>query len=641
MSRLLDTLRSPDDLKHLTIEQMTALAEEIRQMITQTVSQTGGHLASNLGVVELTLALHRVFDLRRDRLLWDVGHQCYAHKILTGRKDAFSRLRQEGGISGFPNPAESEYDVFTVGHAGTAIPTAIGMALGAAQRGSDEKIIALVGDASIVNGVSFEGLNNIGLVKRQLLIVLNDNSMAIDETQGAMAMFLSRVRLSHTYEDIRNTTNRLLEHLPLIGRRMEETLDGIKKALRMAISPSRLFESLNIPYFGPVDGHDVGALIELFKGLAHLNAPAILHVYTKKGRGFRPADDNPRKYHSTGPFEINGSQDKVGQEHPSFTDAFGEALVDLAEKDRRIVAITAAMADGTGLRPFAEKFKSRFFDVGIAESAAVAIAAGMAKQGLRPVVCIYSTFLQRGFDQIFQEVSLQNLPTIFCIDRAGAVGSDGPTHHGLWDIGYLRLLPNLVIAAPADAWELRQMLSAAALSDAPFAIRYPKEKIIAEPFCPNCPVEIGKSALVRKGQSDVVLVALGAAVSQAVGAAELLWQEGLDVSVVNARFAKPLDIALLDWFKQGKTVVTIEDHSIACGFGSALLELAAQTAQSVKDAVFCRAVAAMRMLGADDRYLPAAARSRQLEWMHISADQIARFIKDLKSHRVADKTDNT
>lgn len=637
MSRLLDQLQATEDLKKLSVDQLHTLAEEIRDLITQTVSQTGGHLASNLGVVELTIALHRVFDFQRDRLLWDVGHQCYAHKILTGRKERFHTLRQYGGISGFPNPAESEYDVFCVGHAGTAIPTAIGMALGAAQTMNNQKIVAVVGDASIVNGLSFEGLNNIGLVKRQLLIVLNDNSMAIDVTQGAMASFLSRVRLSHTYEDIRNTTNRLLEHLPLIGKRMEETLDSIKKALRMAISPSRLFESLNIAYFGPVDGHDVGALIELFEGLAHLNAPAILHVYTKKGKGFRPADDNPRKYHSTGPFEINGlcelSPDKEGL---TYTDAFGKCLVELAQKDSRIVAITAAMTDGTGLTAFSERFKSRFYDVGIAESAAVAIAAGMAKEGLKPVVCIYSTFLQRSFDQIFQEVSLQNLPVLFCLDRAGVVGSDGPTHHGLWDIGYLRLLPNMVIAAPADGWELSQMLSLAVSSSVPFAIRYPKEKVPCQPFCAQTPVEIGKSAIVRRGESEYVVIAFGAAVAQAASAAQMLWQEGIDITVINARFAKPLDPALLDWFKQGKTILTVEDHSIACGFGSALLEAGLQVVDKHKEGPFLSFLNRLQMLGAPDRYLPAGTRSQQLDWMGISAERIAQRIKDLKQGLYSD-----
>lgn len=634
MTKLLDTINGYDDLQALTPEQLTPLAEELRHLITHTVSRTGGHLASNLGMVELTLAMHRAFDFRRDRLLWDVGHQCYAHKILTGRRDAFSRLRQENGLSGFPNPAESDTDAFSVGHAGTAIATALGMALGAQHNGTDEKIIAIVGDASIVNGLSFEALNNIGLVKRQLLIVLNDNSMAIDVTQGAMAKFLSRVRLSHTYEDVRNTTNRMLDHLPLIGRRMEETLENVKRTLRMAISPSRLFESLNIPYFGPIDGHDTTSMIELFKGLSHLNGPALLHVYTKKGKGFNPADDNPRKYHSTGPFEINGGEEKVSVGEHTFTDAFGDGLVELAERDDKVIAITAAMPDGTGLVKFRERFKNRCYDVGIAESVAVDMAAGLAKQGLKPFVCIYSTFLQRSFDQIFQEASLQNLPVVFCIDRAGVVGNDGPTHHGLWDIGTLRLLPNLVIAAPADAWEMRQALALAAVCGAPFAIRYPKEKTPATPYAEHLPYQLGQSATLRHGDSDVVLVGLGTMVASAMQAAQTLAQEGLNITVVNARFAKPLDESLLDWLREGKTVMMLEDHSVAGGVGSALLELAAQKAQEHNDQRLRDGMGKVVLLGAHDKYLPAATRSRQLEWMGLTCEKIVEAVKQCEARNV-------
>ena len=618
-------------MQPLTVEQLSQLAQEVRELITHSVSRNGGHLASNLGVVELTIALHRVFNFHRDRLLWDVGHQCYAHKILTGRQQLFDQLRQEDGLSGFPCPAESDCDVFSVGHAGTSIATALGMALGAQHNGTDEKIVALVGDASIVNGLSFEALNNIGLVKRQLLIVLNDNSMAIDVTQGAMANFLSKVRLSHTYEDIRHTTNRILEHLPVIGRRMEETLENVKKALRMAISPSRLFESLNIPYFGPVDGHDIESLIELFKGLSELNGPAILHVYTAKGKGYGPADNNPRKYHSTGPFELNGNEEEEADSGTeTFTDAFGDGLVELAEQDDKVIAITAAMPDGTGLVKFRQRFQERCYDVGIAESVAVDMAAGLAKQGYKPYVCIYSTFLQRSFDQIFQEVSLQNLPVVFCIDRAGAVGNDGPTHHGLWDIGFLRLLPNLTIAAPADEWEMRQALALAARGHGPFVLRYPKELIPNEPFASDVPYILGKSAVVCQGDSEFVLIGLGITVKKAVKAAQQLEKEGLSVTVVNARFAKPLDEALLEWFRMGKTVITLEDHSIACGFGSALLEMALQKAHTENDERLREGIGKAVLLGAGDEYLPAAKRQKQLFWMQITAEQIAATIKNIK-----------
>lgn len=631
MTKLLETINGPEDLQTLTLEQLAQLAEEIRDVITHSVSRTGGHLASNLGVVELTIAMHRAFDFHRDRLLWDVGHQCYAHKILTGRRTMFDRLRQEEGLSGFPDPKESDCDVFSVGHAGTSIATALGMALGAQHKGSDEKIVALVGDASIVNGLSFEALNNMGLVKRQLLIILNDNSMAIDVTQGAMAGFLSKVRLSHTYEDMRKITNRMLEYLPLIGRRMEETLENVKKTLRMAITPSRLFESLNIPYFGPVDGHDTASLIELFKALGELDSPALLHVYTKKGKGFTPADDNPRKYHSTGPFELNGDSETPIPGIRTFTEAFGDALAELAGRDEKVIAITAAMPDGTGLARFRERFKNRYYDVGIAESVAVDIAAGMARQGFKPFVCIYSTFLQRSFDQLFQEVSLQNLPVVFCIDRAGAVGNDGPTHHGLWDIGYLRMLPNFVIAAPADEWEMGQALNLAAVCGKPFAVRYPKEATPKEPYASHIPYELGKSAVLREGDSEIVLVGLGTPTGQATKAAELLEeQEGISVTVVNARFAKPVDTALVDWFRTGKTVVVVEDHSIACGFGAALVELALAKAREHNDERLQAGIGKAVLLGAQDSYLPAAARSKQLFRMQVTADQIVETVKNLE-----------
>ncbi len=629
MSTLLEKINSPADLNGLSVGELTQLADEMREFITHSVSRTGGHLASNLGVIELTIAMHRAFDFTKDRLLWDVGHQCYAHKILTGRRNDFAKLRKEEGLSGFPSPAESKHDLFSVGHAGTSIPTALGMAMGAAHNKTDEKIVALVGDASIVNGASFEALNNLGLAKRQLLIILNDNSMAIDVTQGAMAKFLSKVRLSHTYEDMRKRTNRILEHLPLVGKRMEEAVENFKRTLRMANTPSRLFESMNIPYFGPVDGHDIGSLIDLFKALSHLDTPAILHVYTHKGKGYDPANDNPCKYHSTGPFEVNGIDEKVAATKRSFTAAFGDAIAELGETDKRVVAITAAMPDGTGLMKFREKFPDRYYDVGIAESVAVDIAAGMAKQDLRPVVCIYSTFLQRGFDQIFQEAALQNLPVTFCIDRAGAVGNDGPTHHGFYDMGYLRMLPNLVISAPADENELKAALALATRGDKPFAIRYPKDTV---PVIPenDIPLQLGKSIRLRSGDSEFAVVTIGPILKEAMAAAEQLEKDGLSITVINARFVKPIDESIIELFAQGKTVILAEDNSIACGFGSAVIEQALQTAAQSQDENLRNSIGKAVLLGGPDAFVPAAARDKQLEWLRISADQITETVKTLK-----------
>ncbi len=626
----LNEVSSPADVKNLSIPELKKLAEEIRRFILGSVSKTGGHLASNLGVVELTLAMHYVFDFKHDKLLWDVGHQCYAHKIITGRKEKFKDLRRAEGISGFPNPAESEYDQFAVGHAGTSIATAIGMALGQKQQDKDDRVVAVVGDASIVNGASFEALNNLGLVKRQLLIVLNDNSMAIDVTVGAMAKYFSKIRLSHTYDDLRRTTKNILDHMPVIGKSVEEAIERLKKGIRMALPASQMFESLNIPYFGPVDGHDIDSLIQLFEALADMNHPALLHVYTKKGKGFEPADLGPSKFHSTGPFKMNGDAVKSEKDASkrSFTGVLGEHLTELAQKDNRIVAITSAMCDGTGLVEFSKKFANRFYDVGIAESAAVDIAAGLARSGLRPVVCIYSTFLQRGFDQIFQEVALQGLPVVFCIDRAGLVGSDGPTHHGLMDIGFLRLIPNMVLTAPANDIEMKGALEFALSQNQPVVIRYPKDFVPEQKYvraaCAK-PFVLGKSVLVKRSKkSAAVIVSYGSMLTEALKAAEMLSEDGIAADVINGRFAGPVDEKIVSGLDKGKVVVTVEDHAVACGFGSAVLELAAAKNRSIK---------AIRMLGAPGRFIGHDSRKHQLMEAGINADKIVETVKEMLSVR--------
>lgn len=671
MGKYLDGIGSPADLKKLPVAALEPLAAEIRRYILDSVSRTGGHLASNLGAVELTLALHYVFDFQQDKLLWDVGHQCYTHKIITGRKAGFESLRHAGGISGFPNPAESEYDQFTVGHAGTSIATAIGMALGEQLKASAEqskasvptrpespcgdarpasaiatapKIVAVVGDASIVNGVSFEGLNNLGLVKRQMLIILNDNNMAIDATVGSVAKYFSRVRLSHTYEDVRRMTKSILEHLPGIGRSVEEALERIKKGIRMALPPSQLFESLNIPYFGPADGHDMESLIKIFRSLGQTDHPVLLHVYTKKGKGFNPADKGPTRFHSTGPFKINGDNTV---EPPSvspqrcFTEAFGESLTALAEQDERIVAITSAMCDGTGLVDFRRKFPERFYDVGIAESAAVDIAAGLAKTGMRPVICIYSTFLQRSFDQIAQEVALQNLPVIFCVDRAGMVGPDGATHHGLMDIGYLRMLPNMILTAPVDAVEMRQVLEFALGQTQPVVVRYPKDFVPAEDPSDaageqvlngglsrsgvRTPFELGKSVLVRRGyKSSLAIVCYGTVLAEGLAAAETLRSEKIAVDVINARFAAPIDEKIIHLLARGKKVITVEDHYLSCGFGSAVLEQAATSGHDL---------GRIRVLGAPRCFIGHDLRAAQLMEAGINADEIAQTAREMLADR--------
>jgi 1-deoxy-D-xylulose-5-phosphate synthase len=645
MSKFLEQINSPADVKRLSVPELKVLAEEIRQFILDSVSKTGGHLASNLGVVELTLALHCVFDFKKDMLVWDVGHQCYTHKIITGRREKFARLRHSDGISGFPNPAESEYDQFAVGHAGTSIATAIGLALAEQLKSKDKKdqtqeaaddatkIVAMIGDASIVNGTSFEALNNLGLLKRQLLIVLNDNSMAIDATVGAVAKYFSRVRLSQTYEGLRKTTSNILEHMPVIGKSVDQTLERIKKSIRMVLPASQMFESLHIPYFGPVDGHDIGSLIDLFEAMGELNHPAILHVYTKKGKGFHPADQGPSKFHSTGPFKINGDriEKTAGPSRQSFTSAFGEHLTELAQHDEKIVAITSAMCDGTGLMEFSKKFPDRFYDVGIAESAAVDVAAGMARDGLKPVVCIYSTFLQRSFDQIFQEVALQNLPVIFCIDRAGFVGSDGPTHHGLMDIGFLRMMPNMVLTSPANDIEMKLALEFALNENKPVVIRYPKDIIPPDEFvraaCTK-PFKLGKSVTVKRSKhSTVTVVSYGNVLTEALKAASLLAEEKIAIDVVNGRFAAPIDEKIISLLRRKASsgehrmsIVTVEDHAVACGFGSAVLELAAEKGYSTES---------IRLLGAPRRFIGHNSRDAQLIEAGANADKIAETVRKI------------
>jgi 1-deoxy-D-xylulose-5-phosphate synthase len=630
MGTLLEQIDSPDDLKKLSVEQLSALAEEIRDFIVGSLSRTGGHLASNLGVVELTIALHYVFDFRKDKLLWDVGHQCYAHKIITGRRDKFVRLRKADGISGFPDPAESVYDQFVVGHAGTAIATAIGMAIGQVKQKKNDNIVAVVGDASIVNGASFEALNNLGLVRRQLLIVLNDNSMAIDPTEGSVAKYFSRVRLSQTYEDLRKTTSNILEHMPVIGKGVEEAVERIKKSIRMVLPASQMFESLNIPYFGPVDGYDIGSLIRLFRALEQLGHPAILHIYTKKGKGFGPAEEDGRRFHSTGPFKMNGDAVSEQRSRKSFTEVFGDCLVELAEKDERIVAITSAMCDGTGLGEFRRRFGDRFYDVGIAEGAAVDVAAGLAKSGLKPVVAIYSTFLQRSFDQILQEVALQNLGVVFCIDRAGVVGADGPTHHGLMDIGFLRMMPNMVLIAPANADEMKLALEFALGEDRPVAIRYPKdfvdEKRFARAACKK-PFRLGKAVWVKRPKaSRAAIVSYGSVLRDALEAARRLSKDSIEVDVVNARFAVPLDERIVSLLDENKGIITVEDHSTACGFGAVVLEnIAARCRKPMERAV--------RVLGMPRVLISHDSRAHQLVSAGVSADGIVRAAKEMLSSR--------
>lgn len=571
---LLSSIQDPQDLKKLTLEQLGQLAKEIRQRIIEVVGRTGGHLASNLGVIEITIALHYCFDFRQDRLLWDVGHQCYAHKLLTGRNQRFDTLRQAGGISGFPSTSESEYDLFNVGHAGTAIATAVGLARADQMLGRQCRIAALVGDASIVNGLAFEGLNQAGTLQRQLLVILNDNNWGIAPTQGALASYLARFRASPLYEEVKQRARQLLPRVPLVGKSVFDAIGHLKEGIKATVSPYSIFEQLGFMYVGPVEGHDLGHLIELLQLLGNVNHPVLLHIHTNKGQGADFARAEPGKFHSPMPFVIEGDKVTIQQGRgKSWTSAFADALIDLAEGDPRIVALTAGMPDGTGLDEFARRYPDRCLDVGIAESCAVDVAAGMAKAGLRPVVAIYSTFMQRAFDQVFQEVALQGLPVVLCMDRAGLVGGDGAVHHGFLDISFMRGLPGMVLLAPADESELRAALRFALAQDGPCAIRYPRDVVPASlGECP--PFELGRSRVLRQG-SEATVLAYGAIAQAAMEAADLLAASGTAVRVVSARFAKPIDREMVATaLLADHPVITVEDHCVAGGFGSAVIETA-------------------------------------------------------------------
>lgn len=621
MTRILPNLTGPQDLQSLSRDQLAQLTTEIRERIIEVVGRNGGHLASNLGVVELTMALHHVFDFKTDRLLWDVGHQAYVHKLLTGRNAHFDTLRKAGGISGFPNTAESEYDLFNVGHAGTAIPTAVGMARGASLMGEDRRVVAVVGDASIFNGVAFEGLNQAGTLRRQLLVVLNDNSMGIAPTQGGMAEYLAKFRVSTVYEDLKRGVKRYLPQVPVIGKPAFQALDHLKEAFKATLSPHQIFEQLGFVYVGPIDGHDLEHMIELLQLLKDVQHPVLLHVHTQKGKGAEWALADPTKFHSPKPFKVEGCRVEIQKSGVSYTAAFADALIKLAQEDSRVFALTAAMPDGTGLSKFQQVLPDRFLDGGIAESATVDIAAGMCKAGVRPVAAIYSTFLQRAFDQVFQEVVLQGLPVMFGIDRAGLVGGDGPVHHGFADIAYLRVMPNMVLMAPGDGPEIEAALRLGLTLDLPSAVRYPRDTV-PEPLhrnSPPPPFELGRSVTLREG-SDATILAYGSTCRAALDTANLLAADGIDVRVVNARFAKPIDMDMVSSALAGHApVITVEDHSVAGGFGSAVLEAARALGLSATGLV---------MLGLpENRFIPHGARALQLAEAGIDASGISAAVR--------------
>jgi 1-deoxy-D-xylulose-5-phosphate synthase len=618
---VLQAIRSPEDVRRMPLSKLPGLASEIRDRIIEVVSSNGGHLASNLGITELMIALHRCFNTPADRFLFDVGHQCYPHKLLTGRAERFDTIRKAGGLSGFPDIGESEYDQFSVGHAGTAIATAVGLARADQALARKRRTVAIVGDASIVNGLAFEGLNQAGTLARQFLVVLNDNSWGIAPTQGALAKHLAKLRSSAVYEELKKQLHQNLPRVPLVGKAMTDALAHVKQGIKATIAPNQLFEQFGFQYVGPVDGHDIPHLIEMLNLVKDIQHPVLLHVHTQKGCGCSWAIADPTAFHSPSPFTVEaGKVTPKPSNGKSWTRAFADALTDLAEANDRIIALTAAMPDGTGLSHFAKRFPDRFVDAGIAESCTVDMAAGMAKAGLRPVAAIYSTFLQRGFDQIFQEVVLQSLPVVFCLDRAGLVGSDGAVHHGFLDLAYLRSFPGMVLIAPADEPELRAALGFALRQRRPVAIRYPRDVVPADP--PACPpFELGVARQMRSG-SDATILAYGAMVGHAMEAARLLNAADVQACVVNARFARPVDRAMVaDAFAGKHPVVTVEDHSVIGGFGTAILETAQAMGLDTKP---------LSRLGLPaDRFVSHGTRAGQLAEVGIDAAGIAAEVQRL------------
>ena len=570
----LEKINSPQDLKKLTISDLEVLAKEIRKMIVEVVSKTGGHLASNLGVIELSIALHYVFNTPEDRIVWDVGHQSYAHKLLTGRRESFHTLRQHGGLGGFTRISESPHDAFTTGHSSTSISAGLGMACAKRLKKDTGKVIAVIGDGSMTSGIAYEGLNQAGHIHKDLIVILNDNDMSIAKNVGALSSFLSRTFSKKYLQDFKKEFGEFLKSLPKIGDDVYQVAKRTEDSFKTFVTPGMLFEAFNFDYFGPINGHRLKHLIDILNNIKNNNEPVLLHVITKKGKGYPPAEENPVYYHGVSCFEVEtGNCLPTGSNIPSYTKVFGDTMVRLAAEDPRIVAVTAAMPEGTGLLKFAETYPDRFFDVGIAEQHGVTFAAGMATEGMKPVVAIYSTFLQRAYDQVIHDVCIESLPVVFALDRGGLVGEDGPTHHGVFDFSFLRSLPNMAIMAPKDENELRRMLVTALSHPGPIAIRYPRGAAIGVKLDEDIrPLPMGKGEILTEGD-DLLILAIGNTVHEAIQANQVLTQDGIASTVVNCRFVKPLDADLITSLA-GRIphIITIEENVRQGGFGSAVLE---------------------------------------------------------------------
>jgi len=615
LAQVLDTIFSPQDIKRLSPEQLPIIAEEIRQLLIGTISQTGGHLASNLGVVELTIALHRIFDSPTDKIIFDVGHQSYVHKILTGRRQRFETIRTFQGLSGFPRRDESPHDFFGTGHSSTSISAALGVALARDINHDKYNVVAVIGDGSLTGGLAYEGLNHAGHMKTKMTVILNDNEMSIARNVGAISGYLAKMRTTPTYSWVKHNIEFLLRRIPAIGEQVAATAERMKGSIKYLLVPGMLFEELGFTYLGPIDGHDLPLLLQVLETAKSLEGPVLVHVLTCKGKGYAPAECNADKYHGVGPFCVESGESLKNKQVPTYTSVFGDVMLEMAEQFPDLVAITAAMSDGTGLDKFACRFPERFFDVGIAEPHAVTLAAGMAANGKKPVVAIYSTFSQRAIDNMIHDVCLQNLPVILALDRAGLVGEDGPTHHGVFDLSLFRTIPNLTIMAPRNESELRNMLFTALSMNYPVMIRYPRATAHGE-------ILTGDPALLLDGRSEwmakgngVVLMSVGTMAATCMEAAMLLRGKGIEAGIVNARYVKPIDEAVIaEILAASKTLVTVEENTLEGGFGTAVLE-AANRLGYCTDKILC--------LGLPDRFIEHGSRSRLLAQNGLTPDGIA------------------
>lgn len=635
MARILDTIDGPEQLRSLSEVQMSQLAEEIRHEIIEKVAAHGGHLAPNLGVVELTIALHTAFDTPRDLLVWDIGHQAYVHKLLTGRRERFHTMRQFGGLSGYLRRDESPYDTFGASHASTSISAALGMAVARDLKGEHSKVVAIIGDGALTGGMALEAMNNAGSLKKDLIIVLNDNDKSISDNVGALHHYLGKVRhmeTSRSYRRLREMAKGSIERLPVVGDKAREAAGRAEVSFKNFVMHSKsgmIFEELGFKFFGPFDGHNLPLMLDVFENIKCVEGPVIVQVVTKKGKGWEFAEKDATKWHGPGAFDYTtGEIKKNAGDPPSYTEIFANALVEIAEKDPSVVGITAAMAEGTGLKKLRQRFPERYFDVGIAEQHAITFAAGLATGGMKPVAAIYSTFMQRAFDQVFHDVCVQDLHVVFAMDRAGVVGEDGPTQHGLFDIAFMRVLPNMKVMAPKDENELRHMLYTAIYLDGPVSLRYPRGKALGVPLDKELrKLEVGKAELLSPAtlaqaeKQDCAILAYGSPVEQAVQAARELADEGIRAAVVNARWAKPLDEEMiLQLAKSTRRIVTVEDHMAAGGFGSAVLELL--EAHNLKDID-------VRVIGFPDRYIEHGAPSILKELYGLTSSHIKDVVREV------------